>query len=125
MLFNAELLISEFRKAAPKARIGICLVPPPNDRDAAFEANYKGLYSRSNWRRVQHRLVERQLKHFLFREKEFIGVIPTELSIDTWNGYPEGNGVHPNETGYHQIALTMHAWVRHTLSKMESEKDKH
>ena len=125
MLLNAEMLIAEFRKAAPKARIGICLVPPPNDRDAAFEANYKGLYSRSNWRRVQHRLVERQLKHFLFREKEFIGVIPTELSIDTWNGYPEGNGVHPNETGYHQIALTMHAWVRHTLSKMESEKDKH
>ena len=124
MLLNAETLISEFRKAAPQATIGICLVPPPNDREGAFEANYKGQYPRWNWKRVQHRLVERQLKHFSLREKELIEVIPTELSVDTWNGYPDGNAVHPNEAGYHQIASTLHAWMRHTLSKPESARDK-
>jgi lysophospholipase L1-like esterase len=124
MLLNAENLMSEFRKAAPQATIGICLVPPPNDREGAFEANYKGQYPRWNWKRVQHRLVERQLKHFSLREKELIEVIPTELSVDTWNGYPDANAVHPNEAGYRQIASTLHAWIRHTLSKPETAKDK-
>jgi hypothetical protein len=69
-------------------------------------------------------LVERQLKHFSLREKELIEVIPTELSVDTWNGYPDGNAVHPNEAGYHQIASTLHAWMRHTLSRSEAAKEK-
>jgi lysophospholipase L1-like esterase len=124
MLFHAETLTAEFRKSAPKARIGICLVPPPNDRDAAFESNYKGSYSRWNWRQVQHRLVERQLKHFGRRDKELIDIIPTELCVDTWNGYPENNGVHPNETGYQQIASTIYAWVKHASRRMEPEKKK-
>jgi lysophospholipase L1-like esterase len=124
MLFHAETLVGEFRKAAPQATIGICLVPPPNDRESAFEANYKGQYSRWNWRRVQHRLVERQLKHFSLREKELLEVIPTELSVDTWNGYPDANAVHPNEAGYRQIASSLHAWIRHTLSRLEAAKDK-
>jgi lysophospholipase L1-like esterase len=124
MLFHAETLVGEFRKAAPQATIGICLVPPPNDRESAFEANYKGQYSRWNWRRVQHRLVERQLKHFSLRGKELLEVIPTELSVDTWNGYPDANAVHPNEAGYRQIASSLHAWIRHTLSRLEAAKDK-
>ena len=124
MLFHAENLISEFRKAAPQATIGICLVPPPNDREGAFEANYKGQYPRWNWKSVQHRLVERQLKHFSLREKELLEVIPTELSVDTWHGYPDANAVHPNEAGYRQIASTLHAWIRHTLSRPESAKHK-
>ena len=116
MLFQAELLIAEFRKAAPKAVIGVCLVPPPNDRDGAFVANYKEQYPRWNWKQVQHRIVERQQKHFFGREKEQIELVPVGLGIDTWNGYPEGNAVHPNETGYRQIGASIYAWLKHQLA---------
>jgi len=120
MLLNAETLIAEFRKAAPKATIGICLVPPPNDREGAFVANYKDQYPRWNWKQIQHRIVERQLKHFSAREKENIEIIPVGLNLDTWNGYPEANAVHPNETGYRQIAAEIYAWMKYQLARREA-----
>jgi lysophospholipase L1-like esterase len=116
MLFYAENLIAEFRKAAPKAVIGICLVPPPNDRDGAFAASYKDQYPRWNWRQIQHRIVERQQKHFFGREKENLEIVPVGLGLDTLNGYPEGNAVHPNETGYRQIGASIYAWLKHRLA---------
>lgn len=122
MFLNAETLITEFRNASPKAKIGICLVPPPNDREGAFVANYKDSYPRWNWKQVQHRLVERQLKHFFARDTENIDLIPVGLNVDTWNGYPETNAVHPNETGYRQIAASIYAWMKHQLALRESAK---
>ena len=87
-----------------RAELGVCLTTPPNIRDAAFVANYKTAYPRWNWRQVQHRIVERQLEHFGRRESEGIFVVPTELNLDIVGGYPENNAVHPNATGYQQIA---------------------
>jgi lysophospholipase L1-like esterase len=120
MLFHAENLIAEFRKAAPRAVIGICLVPPPNDREGAFTANYKELYPRWNWKQIQHRLVERQQRHFLGREKENLETVPVGFGLDTWNGYPEGNAVHPNEMGYRQIGASIYAWLKHRLALREA-----
>lgn len=117
MLLNAEHLIAELRKAAPKSKIGICLVPPPNDRQSAFTANYKDAYPRWNWRQVQHRIVERQIKHFFGREKENLEIVPTNLSVDTLDGYPQTNAVHPNEAGYRQIASAIYAWMKHRLTE--------
>jgi lysophospholipase L1-like esterase len=117
VLLQAEGMIAEFRKVAPKAKIGICLVPTPNDREAAFVANYKEAYPRWNWRQIQHRVVERQLKHFFDREKENLFIVPTELNIDSWNGYPETNAVHPNEAGYRQIAGSIYAWIKNELAR--------
>ncbi len=116
MLLNAEELIAQFRKAAPKATIGICLVPTPNDREDAFVANYKDKYPRWNWKQVQHRVVQRQLRHFFDREKENLHVIPTGLNLDSWNGYPDDNAVHPNEKGYRQIAASLYAWLKNKLA---------
>jgi lysophospholipase L1-like esterase len=124
MLLHAEHLISEFRKAAPKAVIGICLVPPPNDRDSAFVANYREQYPRWNWRQVQHRIMERQQQHFSGREQENIAILPIGLEIDTWNGYPEGNAVHPNETGYRQIGASVYAWLKHQLAVRDAAHPK-
>ena len=120
MLLHAENLLLEFRKAAPDAVIGICLVPPPNDRDGAFVANYKDQYPRWNWKQVQHRIVERQLQHFFGREKEKVELIPVGLGLDTWSGYPEGNAVHPNETGSRQIGASIYAWMKHHLARREA-----
>jgi lysophospholipase L1-like esterase len=112
---NAEILIAALREAAPKAIIGICLTTPPNARESAFFANYKGNYHRWTWKQIQHRFVQRQLKHFGNRENEKIYVIPTELNIDNLDGYPENNGVHPNKKGYDQIGSTIYCWLKWQL----------
>ena len=111
VLANAEKLIAAFREVAPHAEIGICLTPPANKRDSGFEANYKGRYLRTGWHRIQHRLVERQLKQFSDRQAEHISIVPLELYLDTEKGYPVDNAVHPNANGYQQLAATLEAWI--------------
>lgn len=113
---HADTLIAAFRAAAPDAELGICLTPPANARDSGFVANYQDRYTRWGWRRIQHRLVERQLKQFGGRSAERITIIPTELNLDTTTGYPVDNAVHPNAEGYRQLAATMHAWLLARLS---------
>jgi lysophospholipase L1-like esterase len=109
---NAEVLIKVLHAAAPKAKIGICLTPVPNSRQKAFEANYKDSYNRWGWKQLQHILVQRQIKHFGNRQQENISIIPTELNIDSVNGYPENNAVHPNKQGYNQLAATIYCWIK-------------
>jgi len=116
MFKEAEPLLAALRAAAPKADIGVCITTPPNARESGFEANYKGKYHRWGWKRIQHRLVERQLKHFANRDKDRIYLIPTELNLDPVDGYPENNGVHPNTTGYNQIGDTIYAWLKSRLA---------
>jgi len=113
MFREAELLLKEFAAAAPKAQIGICLTTPGNARDEAFEANYKGRYPRWGWRRIQHRLVERQIRHFSGQPR--LHLIPTQLNLDTLDGYPPNNAVHPNVAGYRQIGATIYAWLKSQL----------
>lgn len=114
---EAEKLIAEFRRAAPRATIGICLTTPGNSRDAAFVANYQDRYTRWGWRQIQHRLVERQLTHFGNREAERICIVPTQLNLDVTDGYPENNGVHPNAGGYQQIGATIYCWLKSRLAE--------
>lgn len=115
---HAETLLKAFRAAAPDCQLGVCLTTPPNARESGFEANYKGRYHRWGWKRIQHRLVERELQQFAGREADRIFVVPTELNVDPVGGYPVDNGVHPNATGYHQIAASMHAWL---LARLAAE----
>ena len=115
MFQQAELLLKAFRAAAPQALIGVCLTTPPNARESGFEANYKGKYHRWGWKKIQHRIVERQLKHFAARESDHIFIVPTELNLDPVAGYPDNNGVHPNATGYKQIGASIYAWIKSRL----------
>ncbi|MBD3673414.1 MAG: SGNH/GDSL hydrolase family protein [Planctomycetaceae bacterium] len=117
---QAETLLTAIQKAAPQAKIGICLTTPPNSRQAAFEANYQDRYTRWGWKRIQHHLVQRQLEQFGRQQDRNRFLIPTELDLDPVDGYPANNGVHPNETGYHQIARTMYAWLKWRLSENQS-----
>jgi len=112
---HAEALLASLRKAAPQAEIGICLTTPPNSREEAFVASYKDRYHRWGWRRIQHRLVERQLQQFGKREKERIFLIPTELYLDPVAGYPNNNAVHPNAEGYRQIGSSLYGWLKARL----------
>ncbi len=119
MLEEADILIAAFRKAAPNAEIGICLTPPANSRDAAFENNYKGKYTREGWKKIQHQLVQQQLKHFAASNDAKLSVIPTELYLDITNGFPATNAVHPNQHGYEQIGSAIYSWLKWKLASTE------
>jgi pimeloyl-ACP methyl ester carboxylesterase/lysophospholipase L1-like esterase len=118
MLTHAEILLAEFRKAAPQTDLAICITTPPNARESGFEANYKGRYHRWGWKRIQHRLVERLQKHFGSQPRPIdpslgrLYVTPTHLNLDPVAGYPENNGVHPNAFGYRQIGESFYCWLK-------------
>ncbi len=115
MFQHAETLLNAFHKAAPQAEMGLCLTPPPNTREEAFEKNYQGRYHRWGWKRIQHRLVQRQIERFSRQAQDRRFVIPTELNLDTVDGYPEDNAVHPNARGYRQIGACLYAWLKYRL----------
>lgn len=116
MIVEAEQLLAAIRYAAPDAEIGICLTTPGNTRDEAFFANYKDRYTRWGWRRIQHRLVEREIAQFGSRQGDRIHLVPTQLNLDCDAGYPDNNGVHPNLTGYSQIAAAIYSWLKFRLA---------
>lgn len=116
VLDKAEQLLGEFRKGMPDAALAVCLVPPPNAREEGFQASYAARYGdrykRWGWKRIQHRLARAMMERFDGRESEGIFVIPTNLYIDPFDGYPLNNGVHPNSFGYGQIGNSVYAWMK-------------
>ena len=112
VLDQADALLAAFHRAAAGAMLGICLTPPPNAREEAFQANYKGRYHRWGWKRIQHRLVQRQLEHFSGHEPDRLYVVPTELNLDPIDGFPANNSVHPNAYGYRQLAASIYSWLK-------------
>jgi lysophospholipase L1-like esterase len=115
VLDNADKLLAEFHKAAPKAILAVGLTTPPNARQEGFIANYKDKYPRWGWKRIQHRIVQLMLKRLSSREQEGIHLVPTELNLDPFDGYPVNNGVHPNATGYAQIGASFYSWMKSSL----------
>jgi len=121
MMVHADRLVNAFREAAPKAELGICLTTPPNCREEGFQANYKGRYHRWGWKRIQHRLVQRELSRFADRETERLFVVSTQFNLDPVDRYPTNNGVHPNATGYNQIGASIYSWLKARLQAQSKE----
>jgi lysophospholipase L1-like esterase len=121
MFRYADLLVNDFRAAVPKARIGICLTPPGNFRQSAFQNDYKDAYTRWGWKRIQHRVVERQLEKYGGEQaaRDRLDIVPIELNLDPVDGFPDNNSVHPNAVGYTQIAASIHAWMMSRLTADE------
>lgn len=117
MMVQAETFLASLREAAPGAVIGLGLTPAPNDREGAFVTNYGNKYTRDGWRRIQYRLVQRQLEAFSGRESENIHVVPTSHSVDPHLGYPHDNAVHPNDAGYEAIGKNVYAWIKAMLAE--------
>ena len=124
MLEHADRLLTAFRRAAPRAELAVCLTTPPNARESGFEANYKGRYHRWGWKRIQHRLVQREIEHVNALADNRILVVPTQLNIDPLDGYPVNNGVHPNSFGYRQIGASIYAWLKFRLQRQASQEGK-
>lgn len=116
VLTHADTLLAAFHRAAPDAILGVGLTTPPNTREEAFLNNYQGQYHRWGWKRIQFELVQREISHFDGRENEGIFLISTGFGLDPVNGLPPNNAVHPNATGYQQIANPIYAWLKYRFA---------
>lgn len=131
ILKNAEKLIAEFQRVAPDAQIGLALTVPPAASQDAFGASEPS-QSRWQYRRNQHRLVERMIEKYGNGQYRNISLVPAYLNLDCENNFPvtsepvnsrnnvkvlrQNNGVHPAPEGYLQIADSFYAWLKFKLS---------
>jgi len=127
MLKHFDLLVRECERAAPQAIIGVLLPVPPAASQDAFGSNYGSSQTRWQYRRNQHRLVERMTAHYANWPGGRVRLIPTQAELDCRHNYPtsrapfnaqteeqgvfQNNGVHPDPAGYRQIGDTVYTWL--------------
>ncbi|MFA6103603.1 MAG: SGNH/GDSL hydrolase family protein [Victivallaceae bacterium] len=133
MFENSDSLIAEFRRVGPDTKIGLALIPPPAATQDAFGENYRCGLNRWQYKKNQHRLVERMLSKLHGKENENLFIIPVYVNLDCANNYPQNeepvnarntkktkrdfNGVHPAVEGYYQIADSFYFWLKNELNK--------
>lgn len=127
MLSHMDTLIKAIQEACPEASIGLIASVPAAASQDAFGFNYKNNQTRWQYKRNQHRVVQRMQAHYRDREDEGISLIPAYINIDTEHNYPSGsapvnarneqtiirqtNSVHPNANGYRQIGDSVFCWL--------------
>ena len=130
MMAHYDALVAAIHDAGKETRIGVLLPVPPAATQDAFGANYANGQTRWQYRRNQHRLVERMLSHYSSREAGGVDIVATHLNLDCRRNYPaergkanaeaeieierQSNGVHPAAAGYRQIGDTLYAWLTAT-----------
>ena len=72
MFGYADTLLAQFKAVRPDTQIGILLLVPPAATQDAFGTNYACSQTRWQYRRNQHRVVERQLEKFLPQQEQFL-----------------------------------------------------
>jgi len=131
MMTSLDILLGEFHSVRADTKIGLFLIPPPAASQDAF-AGYPCGKTRWQYRRNQHRVVERMMAKYGRREKENIYLIPAYVNIDTAHNYPTQsvpvnarntekilrlcNAVHPSAAGYRQLADSLYFWVKCILT---------
>lgn len=130
-------LIREFHRARPNTRIGIGMTPPPSHSQDGFR-NYAGARHQTRWqyRRNQHRIIERMVDRYSGRATEGIELVPVYINLDTvrhfrtWTAPPTthssekavrvNDGVHPAREGHFQIADTIYSWLKAVASPADA-----
>jgi lysophospholipase L1-like esterase len=131
MFGHLDTLIAAFREAAPDTQIGLLTLVPPAASQDAFGRNYRCGQTRWQYRRNQHRVVERQYETYSGREDGGLFVVPAHANLDTVWGFPRvalppnahseeevsrmSNGVHPARAGYYQIGDSIYCWLKSRL----------
>lgn len=132
-LNHFELLMKMVWDVSPSTRIALLLPIPPCSSQDGFGANYASGQTRWQYRRNQHRFVERMLERYASRSAEKsstqrLSLVPTYLSFDCVHNYPtelvpansttdvkvsrQSNGLHPAASGHAQIGDTLFAWLK-------------
>lgn len=130
ILTHYDQILTMIHTSSPSTRIGVMLLVPPTATQSAFGYNYGSSQTRWQYKRNQHRLVERMQERYGKREAENIDLIPTHVNLDCEHNYPASqvfangrsadkvtrlnNSVHPNTSGYQQIADSVYCWLKST-----------
>ena len=129
-LINAENLVRAFREAAPQARVGLALLPPPAPKQEAFGRNYGMRIQRDTYLGNRRALLAGLQERFGARSD--VSQIPTHLALDCIHHYPQQeepaaagssvvvrryvNAVHPSADGYRQLGDAIADWILAGLS---------
>jgi lysophospholipase L1-like esterase len=121
-------------------RVGIVLVIPPAATQDGFR-NYRATQRQTRWqyRRNQHRMLERMLAHYGGREAENLYLIPAYINLDAAHNFPTRpaswnadnpdqpprviDGIHPASAGYRQIGDTIYCWLKDRLFKSPPRRE--
>ena len=123
---NADKLIGALEAAAPQAKIGIAIIPPPASSQDAFGDDYKTGINRAQYLRNVFALW--QLMEKKYRNHPRWQLIPASVNLDCVNNYAtapvpfnahnpqkhpmQNNAVHPAPSGYRQIGDSFYFWIR-------------
>ena len=137
MFRHYETLLKMIRETGPDTQIGCLLLVPSAATQDAFGANYRSGQTRWQYKRNQHRVVERMLETFGGREMENVFLVPANVNLDCANNYPkrtapanarsdveitrQNNGVHPAASGYRQIGDSVYCWIKSRLAATTSK----
>ncbi|MBR2911300.1 MAG: SGNH/GDSL hydrolase family protein [Lentisphaeria bacterium] len=138
ILKNMDKLLSEMRKAAPDAVFGVGLTTAGCFTQDGFGKNYAARHSRWQYKKNQHRLVERMMQKFAKNNPYNVQIVPVYLNLDCENNFPLvsvpvnagnrrkitrlNNGVHPSADGYRQIGDTFYCWMKAVLAQQSAVK---
>jgi lysophospholipase L1-like esterase len=124
-----DQLIRMVHDYAPAAKIGIISLDTLTRSQHGFR-NYRADRKQTRWqyRRLQQRMVEREIERFGGREAEKIYLVPVHLNIDTVHAFPMvtlptnarmpepeqrvNDGAHLSPEGYRQFGDAIYAWMK-------------
>ena len=136
MLVYYDMLIAMIHEFGKDTKIGVLLPVPPGASQDAFGANYACGQTQWQYKRNQHRLVERLIRQYGSRTNEKIYIVPTYINLDCFHNYPVNstlcnsrtstqmirlnNGVHPAESGYRQIGDSVYCWLKAIVNDLKN-----
>lgn len=128
-----DQLIKMIHDYSKETKIGVIMLDPLSRSQHGYR-NYRGKRKQTRWqyRRDQHRMIERQIEKYGAREKENIYLVPVHLNLDCVNGFPMqtyprnarmpveeqrvSDGAHLSPEGYRQFADAIYGWLKVSLS---------
>lgn len=131
-----DQLVKMIHDYSKETKIGIVILDPLSRSQHGYR-NYRGEGKQTRWqyRRNQHRMVEREIEKYSGREAENVYLIPVQLNLDCVNGFPMKSyprnarmpteelrvydGAHLTPEGYRQFGDPIYAWLKVVLSGNE------